>query len=105
MSEEIWKDVTSEYNREEDGWRFVRTVSDNCFISVLKRMTGFGFHEIETAFKFKELNGEYDKFILILGDHREATTNLTEDEVVEYAIKHSDEKITANIIFDKLQNK
>ena len=54
MTKSNFIDVSDAYNLSEGGSRHVRTLSEKCWISVLHRMTGFGFMEWETAICFRD---------------------------------------------------
>ena len=45
METEIWKDVTADWDRDTGGERWIRDVNSNCWVSVLHRLTGFGYME------------------------------------------------------------
>ena len=79
MSEEIWKEVGIGQYRDGDR-RWVRTVNENCWVSVLDRMTGFGYREWETAICSKSP----DLCNIIVGDHRETLSEMGEDELFEW---------------------
>ncbi len=44
-----WEDITEDWNRKDDGERYIRRIDERHWISVLYRLTGFGHHEWETA--------------------------------------------------------
>lgn len=84
MESEIWKDVTSQYQKDE-GYgeeRWVRTVDENCWVSVLHRMTGFGYMEWETAICIRHDNDQ--KTNIIRGDRREELSTMNRDELLEW---------------------
>lgn len=47
-----FENVTDEYERENGGERWLRRIDSKCWISVLHRLTGFGYMEWETAIVF-----------------------------------------------------
>lgn len=49
MSEPVWIEVTDDFDRRSGGERWLRRLDDKNWISVLYRLTGFGYHEWETA--------------------------------------------------------
>lgn len=80
MEQEIWENVTSDYQKSE-GYgeeRWLRKVDDDCFVSVLHRMTGFGYMEWETAIRVPSEN----IFYMICGDRRQELSNLNREELV-----------------------
>ena len=93
MQEQIWKDVTSEYQKNE-GYaeeRWMRTVDENCWISVLHRMTGFGYMEWETAIRVKKDIPEGQERTwrdttcdIIGGDRREELSTMNKEELLEW---------------------
>ena len=93
-----FKETTSDYNRNEGGERYVRTVSENCWISVLHRMTGFGFMEWETAICVvdpvlkKYVNGSP---FIIRGDWREKLSDMPEQELMKWFHGNLDGNLTA----------
>lgn len=82
-------------DQDPDGQFWVYHVSPNLRITVLQRMTGFGFMEWETGFSY----GRED-FVLIAGDNRIALTNLTEPEVFLWLESYSHCKNTLGTILD-----
>lgn len=95
-----WQDVSSDYDRKTGGERWLRDVSDDCYVSVLYRMTGFGYMEWETAIIVrhpvvgrKRTYTDQDLY-LVVGDHREALTGLSKEEVLAWREKHANELTT-----------
>ena len=68
--------------------RFVRTVSDNVWVSVLHRLTCFGWWEWETAICTKEPR----TFNVVTGDRRAELESLPESEVLAWYEAHKAEK-------------
>ena len=68
--------------------RFVRTISDNVWVSVLFRLTGFGWSEWETAICTKEP----PTCIIVIGDRRTELESLSEADVLVWRDAHQDEK-------------
>lgn len=95
-----WQDVSSDYDRKTGGERWLRDVDDHCHISVLYRMTDFGYMEWETAIVVrhpvvgrKRTHTDQDLY-LVGGDHREDLTGLSRQEVLAWREKHADELTT-----------
>ena len=81
-------DQTTDHDRETGGERYVRTLDDRCYVSVLYRLTGFGYHRWETAVVFihdveKPKFSDQD-FLLIPGDRREELATLTKEELRQW---------------------
>lgn len=98
----MFEDRTEDYSRNEGGERHVRTVSENCWIGVLHRMTGFGYMEWETAICFTDpttrKHVEGSPFI-VRGDWRDELANMPEGDLLQWY----DGKIGDNpIMFDAL---
>lgn len=91
-----WKDVSSDWNREEGGERWVRIVSEDCFLSYLYRMTGFGYMESETALRIKlpvegrERTWRDTTCDIVLGDRREQFNDMTKEELVKWYADNAD---------------
>lgn len=83
---------------DADGSRFIRTVSDNTWISVLHRLTGFGYWEWETAICTRNPR----TCNIVIGDRREELADLTELELKEWYEKHKNEKNSMETILDAL---
>ena len=47
-----FEDVTADWQQRENEKRYLRVIDDRCWISVLYRLTGFGYYEWETAIVF-----------------------------------------------------
>lgn len=111
---EIWKDVTAKHQREEGSERYLRKISDNFYISVSYRLTGFGYHEWETAIvsiyddkdprKFKRGTWDDRKIEIVRGDRREELGTLNEQEVIEWYKEHGGEKNSFETILDFIKN-
>ena len=98
----MFEDRTDDYNRSEGGERHVRTVSEHCWISVLHRMTGFGYMEWETAICFidpaKRKHVEGSPFI-VRGDWRDELAEMPECELLAW---YADKRCDNLIMFDAL---
>jgi hypothetical protein len=84
MQEEIWKEVTTQYQKDE-GYgeeRWLRMVEENCWVSVLHRMTGFGYMEWETAVCVRE-DGK-QKTNIIRGDWRNELSTMNKEELLRW---------------------
>ena len=80
----IWRDVTTDYDREDGGERHIRDIDHRTYISVLHRMTGFGYMEWETAIVFVHENAKRfsDRDVLIIrGDRRDELATMPKDEL------------------------
>lgn len=104
----MFEDRTEDYHRNEGGERHVRTVSETCWISVLHRMTGFGYMEWETAICFRDLESE--KIVkgcplIVRGDWREELEDMPESGLLEwYAGKHGENKTMFDSLLDVLKS-
>ena len=81
-NEAVWKDVTNVYLAADGGERYVRTLSTDCWISVLYRLTGFGYHEWETAICFR--NGDEQETLIIAGDRREELATMPREKLRQW---------------------
>jgi hypothetical protein len=75
MSETAWRDVTQDCLRDEGGERWLRAIDDECFITVLHRMTGFGYMEWETFIVFRT------DTLLIRGDWRDELAEMPKERL------------------------
>ena len=95
-----WKDVSSDFDGKTGGERWLRDVSDDCYVSVLYRMTGFGYMEWETAIIVRhpvvgrKRTFEDQDLYMIGGDHREALTGLSRQEVLAWREKQVNQLTT-----------
>ena len=97
MSESnYWHEVTDAFDRESGGERWIRNVDETCWISVLHRMTGFGYMEWETAFVFlhevkdRPRTWQDRDCIIIIGDHRAELTRTPKEELRPWYDAHID---------------
>ena len=108
----IFEDVTTEYEKREGGGHYVRTLSDRLWVSVLHRLTGFGYWEWETAIvrmwddddPRKGKRGKWDDrdTLIVVGDHRPALSDKNEAEIMEWYADHSGEKNSFETILGTL---
>ena len=82
-----------------DEQRFVRIVSENTWVSVLYRRTGFGFSEWETAICTQEPR----TCNIVLGDRREELADLNEDELMAWYDAHKSETNSFDSIMRELK--
>lgn len=99
---------TEDHIRNEGGERHVRSVSDNCWISVLHRLTGFGHMEWETAFcvvdPFTKKHIVGSPFI-VRGDWREKLADMPEEELpVWFDVTSSGNRTTFDAVIDVLKS-
>ena len=81
-----------------DNQRFVRTVSDNMWVSVLHRRTGFGWWEWETAI----CTHAPRTCNIVMGDRREELASMNEVELMEWYESHKAEKNSMESLLDVL---
>jgi hypothetical protein len=103
----MFEDITDDYSRSEGGERHVRTVGKNCWISVLHRMTGFGYMEWETAICFVDMatrkHTEGSPF-MVRGDWRKELETMPEGELLDwYASKRVDNPISFDALMRELK--
>jgi len=84
---------------DDDEERFVRTVSDNMWVSVLHRLTGFGFWEWETAICTREPRS----CNIVSGDRRNELATLNESELLAWYEEHKTEKNSMESLLDALK--
>lgn len=80
-------DVTDDYDRKDGGESWVRVLDDNTWISVLHRLTGFGYMEWETAICFRdESTGKHREGspYMIRGDWRDDLRTIAKDELMPW---------------------
>lgn len=76
--------------------RWVRTVSENVWVSVLHRLTGFGWWEWETAICTKEPR----TCNIVIGDRRGDLESLSESDVLAWYESHKAEKNSMETALD-----
>lgn len=91
MQDNVWENVTTQCQIDEcyGEERWLRRVDDNCFVSVLHRMTGFGYMEWETAIRVnkdlpegQERTWRDNSCDIIRGDHREELSTMNREELI-----------------------
>lgn len=86
----VYEDVTEDFVRDEGGERWLCRVNDKVFISVLHRMTGFGYMEWETAIVIHHDIGDRKPTwedldcLIIGGDRREELENVPDNKLREW---------------------
>lgn len=73
----------------EEQERWLRHVSDYVWVSVLHRLTGFGWWEWETAICRRD--GCTDECNIVSGDRRDELADLSEDELFLWLEDHRDQ--------------
>lgn len=89
---DTWKEITSDYEREQGGERWIRNIDPKCWISVLHRRTGFGWMEWETAIVFiiepgsraQRWESDDRDCLIIGGDRREELAALEKDRLHQW---------------------
>ena len=81
---EVWQDVTTHVERERGEERYVRTIDEFTWISVIRRLTGFGWHSWETAIVMREEQDKKKQFRMIDGDRREELGAMPKSELVAW---------------------
>jgi hypothetical protein len=93
MKDNIWKNVTTRRQTDDEHGeeRWLRQVDDKCFVSVLHRMTGFGYMEWETAIRVnkdlpegRERTWKDNSCDIIRGDWRDELSTMNREELLEW---------------------
>lgn len=87
-----WVEVSDAIDREYGGERWLRRIDDKCWISVLHRMTGFGYMEWETAIVFiiepgsrpKRWESDDRECLIIAGDRREELAHMPKESLRDW---------------------
>ena len=97
-----FEEVSDAYDKETGSERHIRQLSERFWVSVLHRLTGFGYWEWETAIVIircdndpkKYAQGKWDdrECLIVRGDHREALADKSEREIIEWYAEHSGER-------------
>lgn len=78
-------EVTTDWQMREHEERHVRFIDDRCWISVLHRLTGFGYWEWETAIVFvadvSEPTHKDREMLMICGDWREELDTMPKEQL------------------------
>lgn len=92
-----WKDVTSDSMKRE-GYgekRYLKRYGEGTFVSVLYRMTGFGYMEWETAIIFHPAHRQYKwdekKLFMVRGDRRHELDSLRGCDLMPWYRAHQTE--------------
>jgi len=111
---QTFEEVTRRWERDEGGERHIRRLSDTFFVSVLHRLTGFGYWEWETAIvriltdddPRKFARGKWDdrECLIVRGDHRETLADKNEAEIMAWYAEHSNEKNSMESCLDFLRD-
>lgn len=103
-----WQDVTSESMRRE-GYgekRYLKKYGAGTFVSVLYRMTGFGYMEWETAICFHPAHRKYNwkekKLFMVRGDRREELDNLKACQLMQWYRHHQCERNSFDTLVDRI---
>jgi hypothetical protein len=111
MNKEIWVNVTESYQEQNREERWLRQVNDNCFVSVLYRLTGFGYREWETAIviirPIKDLGeGKERDLLMIAGDRRSELETMDQQELVDWYYQNIEgNKNSFDTLIDNLSDK
>lgn len=89
----VWVEVTTAYQLEAGEERWVRLIDNSCWISVLHRMTGFGYMEWETALVFcvppeQRPAGKDCETLIIRGDWREELEGMPKEQLRDWYAAH-----------------
>ena len=95
---EPFTEVTDNYERQQGGERWLRRIDDKCWVSVLHRLTGFGYMEWETAIVFLIEEGSRPKrwasddrdCLIIRGDWREELATMPKEHLRDWYAAHID---------------
>ena len=107
-----WR-ATQDWRREEGGERWVRTIDDRCWISVLHRLTGFGYWEWETAIVFiidegsrpKRWESDDRDVLMLRGDWREELSDMPKEQLRQwYADRIDGNRTTMDALLECVQN-
>ena len=81
-------EVTTDWQEREHEERHVRLIDDRCWISVLHRLTGFGYWEWETAIVFvadvPEPTYKDREMLMIRGDWRAELDSMPKEQLREW---------------------
>lgn len=92
MNNTAWQECTDDYERAQGGERWIRRIDPKCWISVLHRLTGFGWMEWETAIVFiiepgsraKRFESDDRDCLIIAGDRREELADRPKEELRQW---------------------
>ena len=81
-------EVTTDWQEREHEERHVRTIDERCWISVLHRLTGFGYWEWETAIVFvadvPQPTHKDREMLIIRGDWRSELSDMPKEQLREW---------------------
>ena len=107
-----WENVSAEWETETGGERWLLSLTPTSWVSVLHRLTGFGWWEWETAYiriredgdPLKHARGSWDdrEQIIIAGDHREAISGMPVDQIPEWFRNGNHPKNTMGQVLDAM---
>ena len=86
-------EVTQDWQKVEHEERYVRQIDDKCWISVLYRLTGFGYREWETALVFVpdvETPTNRREVLIICGDWRHELNDMPKEQLRDWYAKNID---------------
>lgn len=90
MKADTWVEVTFPFEAEYGGERWLRRIDEKCWISVLHRMTGFGYMEWETAIMFmhevvgRKRTWKDQDCLIIAGDRRSELTDMPKEQLRQW---------------------
>ena len=83
-----FQDVTTDWQQRENEERHLRVIDDRCWISVLHRLTGFGYFEWETAIVFvadvPEPTHKDRELLMIRGDWRQELNDMPKERLRDW---------------------
>ena len=83
-----FQDVTTDWQQREHEERYLRTIDDRCWISVLYRLTAFGYFEWETAIVFiadvPEPTHKDRELLIIRGDWRDELNDMPKEQLRDW---------------------
>ena len=83
-NDNVWQDVTTESQRLQRNEQYIRQVDHRCYISVLYRMTGFGFSEWETCIVDRDQPTRDLQYKIIRGDRRDELATMPKEKLAEW---------------------
>lgn len=97
-----FEDVSDEWDLKTGGERHIGWVSERFWVSVLHRLTGFGWWEWETAIvriradddpeKYKHGKWDDRECLIVRGDYRKELEGKTEEQIMKWYDEHSSER-------------
>jgi hypothetical protein len=82
--------IKDDFNEENGGERWIRRIDPKCWVSVLHRLTGFGWMEWETAIVFihevkdRPLTWKDRDCLIIKGDRRNELENMPKEQLRDW---------------------